>query len=146
MALELDPNWPGLNDNNGVPELNRTEIKNIAGEIQKLLGTLTTPSQPSQTPTAVMYAKGSTPPPLTPPGAGSLPDLQKYGAVSDLHMGEWPVAQEFARAVTSAYTALVGEPGMSGGARYASQIEECQKAINGLFETAKNYDGAEALN
>lgn len=150
MALELDPDWPGLTDKNdaagkGEPDLDRAEIKRIAGEIQKILATMTTPTQIPAT--QVAHAKGSTPPPLPgpPAGAGSLPDLQRQCALSEIQLGEWPVAQSFSMAAVSAYAQLIGEPGHGGGL-YSSLIEQCRETAEGLVETAKSYDGAEIAN
>ncbi|OUC92961.1 hypothetical protein [Streptosporangium minutum] len=151
MALELDPDWPGLTAKNdaagkGDPDLDRAEIKRIAGEIQKILATMTTLTKEVPA-TQVAYAKGSTPPPLPgpPAGAGSLPDLQRQCALSEVQLGEWPVAQSFSMATVSAYAQLIGEPGHGGGL-YSSLIERCQAAIDGLVESAKSYDGAEIAN
>ncbi|SFL16156.1 hypothetical protein SAMN05216275_1629 [Streptosporangium canum] len=151
MALELDPDWPGLTAKNDVsgkgnPELAREEIKRIAGEIQKILATMTTLTKEVPA-TQVAYAKGSTPPPLPgpPAGAGSLPDLQRQCALSEVQLGEWPVAQSFSMATVSAYAQLIGEPGQGGGL-YSSLTERCQAVIDGLVESAKTYDGAETAN
>ncbi|ACZ90747.1 hypothetical protein [Streptosporangium roseum] len=150
MALELDPDWPGLTDKSdasgkGDPALRTPEIKRIAGEVQKILATMTTPTEMPAT--QVAYAKGSTPPPLPgpPAGAGSLPDLQRQCALSEIQLGEWPVAQSFSMATVTAYAQLIGEPGQGGGL-YSSLIARCQAAIDGLIESAKSYDGAEMAN
>ncbi|MET8334017.1 hypothetical protein ABZV14_11945 [Streptosporangium canum] len=150
MALELDPDWPGLTAENdasgkGDPGLRTPEIKRIAGEIQKIIAALTTPTEIPAT--QVAYAKGSTPPPLPgpPAGAGSLPDLQRECALSEIQLGEWPVAQSFSMATVTAYAQLIGEPGHGGGL-YSSLIERCRETAEGLVETAKSYDGAETAN
>ncbi|MEV7009924.1 hypothetical protein [Streptosporangium sp. NPDC051022] len=151
MAIELDPDWPGLtvkNDTSGKggPEVDHTAIREIAGQLEAALRKLTTATKiPS---TAVAYAKGTTPPELPgpPPGAGSLPDLQIQCALSDAHLGQWITAQQFAMAMGSAYSVLIGERGQKGGGLYAVTTEQYAAVIESLYEIVKAYDGADEAN
>ncbi|MFF4191340.1 hypothetical protein [Nonomuraea sp. NPDC001831] len=138
MALELDSNWPGL-DGDKDNYTNRTEIKRIAGELNELLKKLKTPSpQPVTAPEA-------NPDPQLPAGAGSLPDLQRYCALSQNQMGEWPAAMHFGLAVNSAYSQLIGEPGSTGGL-YASMVGQGDSTVEALLDIAKASGGAEQAN
>ncbi|MEU1386278.1 MULTISPECIES: hypothetical protein [unclassified Nonomuraea] len=140
MALELDPNWPGL-DGDKDNLTNRTEIKRIAGELNELLKKLKTPSPPPVT--QYLTAPGDTAPgPQLPAGAGSLPDLQRYCALSPNQMGEWPAAMDFALAIKSAYAKLIGELGSSGGL-YAAMVTQGDSTVEALLDISKASGGAE---
>ncbi|WP_067172445.1 hypothetical protein [Microtetraspora niveoalba] len=148
MALEYDPNWPGLTAENdasgsGVPELNRKEIKRIAGDLRKALEALSTPTQiqPRQSLNAQGEA-GSLPGP--PPGAGSLPDLRRECALGLTDTGEWPTASAFFRSTSMAFSMLIGDAGAGG--LYQNVIEQSDSVADTLEETAKSYDGAEQAN
>ncbi|MFC3978997.1 hypothetical protein [Streptosporangium jomthongense] len=150
MAIELDPDWPGLtvksdSSGKGGPDLNRATIKEIAGLLEKALQKLTTPTQPPAT--AVATARGERAElPGPPPGGGSLPDLQLQCALSDEHLGKWLTAQQFTMAINTSYSVLVGERGQKGGGLYSSTIEQYKAVIDTLYEIAKAYDGAEVAN
>ncbi|MFD0889019.1 hypothetical protein ACFQ08_31180 [Streptosporangium algeriense] len=150
MAIELDPDWPGLtvksdSSGKGGPELDRTAIKEIAGRLEKALERLTTATRPPVR--ATLTAKG-TPGELPgpPPGAGTLPDMQLYAALSEVHLGKWPTAQQFAMSIDTAYSVLVGERGQKGSGLYAMTTEQYKAVIDTLYEIAKSYDGAEVEN
>lgn len=149
MAIELDPDWPGLtvksdSSGKGGPELDRAAIKEIAGQLEKALQRLTTATKPPAT--AVATAKGQTAElPGPPPGAGTLPDLQLQAALSDVHLGKWMTAQQFTMAINTAYSVLVGERGQKSGL-YAATTEQYKAVIDTLYEIAKSYDGAEVAN
>ncbi|GAA3115096.1 hypothetical protein [Streptosporangium carneum] len=151
MAIELDPDWPGLtvkNDSSGKggPEVNHTAIREIAQQLEGALRKLTTATKPP--PTAMAYAKGTTPPPLPgpPPGAGSLPDLQLQCAIGDAQLGQWTTAQQFAMAIGTAYSVLIGERGHKGSGLYAQTTEQYGAVIQSLHEIVKAYDGADQAN
>ncbi len=151
MAIELDPDWPGLtvkNDSSGKggPEVDHVAIREIAQHLEGALRKLTTATKPP--PTAVAYAKGTTPPPLPgpPPGGGTLPDLQLQCALSDAHLGQWPTAQQFAVAIGTAYSVLIGERGQKGSGLYAQTTEQYGAVIESLYEIVKAYDGADQAN
>jgi hypothetical protein len=132
MALELDPNWPGISDKDESedPYINRTEVKRIAGEMSGLLDKLTTSS--GILVDEFVTAPGDTPPEIQPPaGAGSLPDLQRYCSLSQNQMGEWPAAMQFAFAANWAYSQLVGEQGSKSG-QYAVLIDQADKTFDAL--------------
>ncbi|MEU8316993.1 hypothetical protein AB0C33_01380 [Nonomuraea sp. NPDC048881] len=140
MALELDPNWPGL-DGDKDNYTNRTEIKRIAGELSELLKKLKTPTLPPVT--QFLTAPGQKAPgPKLPEGAGSLPDLQRYCALSQNQMGEWPAAMHFGLAVNSAYSQLIGEPGSTSGL-YAAMVGQGDSTVEALLDISKASDGAE---
>ncbi|MFI9589406.1 hypothetical protein [Nonomuraea sp. NPDC052265] len=140
MALELDSKWPGL-DGDKDNYTNRTEIKRIAGEVNELLKKLKTPTLPPVT--QFLTARGAkAPEPQLPEGAGSLPDLQRYCALSQSQMGEWPAAMHFALAVNSAYSQLIGEQGSSSGL-YAAMVQQADSTVEALLDISKASGGAE---
>ncbi|NUP00437.1 MAG: hypothetical protein HOV96_23585 [Nonomuraea sp.] len=141
MALELDPDWPGLDEDKTGNYTNRTEIKRIAGEVSELVKKLTTSS--GNAVTEFVTAPGSKPPePQLPAGAGSLPDLQRYCALSQNQMGEWPTAMQFGLTVNFAYSRLIGEQGSTSGL-YAGLVLQAEKTIEALYDTTKVSQGAE---
>jgi hypothetical protein len=141
MALELDPDWPGLDEDKDGNYTNRTEIKRIGGELNELIKKLTTSSGTPVTEFAV--APGDPiPEPQLPADAGSLPDLQRYCGLSEKQLGEWTTAMQFSLAITSAYSVLIGEQGSTGGL-YAGMTARADVTIDALFDTAKASQGAE---
>lgn len=141
MALELDPDWPGLDEDKNGNYTNRTEIKRIAGEMSELLKKLTTSS--GRPVTEFLIAPGEkAPEPQIPANAGSLPDLQVYCALSQSQLGEWPAAMQFGMTVNFAYSSLVGEQGSTSGL-YASLVQQAEKSIEALYDTTKVSQGAE---
>ncbi|GLW96144.1 hypothetical protein [Microtetraspora sp. NBRC 16547] len=167
MSPEHDPDWPGLSEKDdvggsGYPELNRTEIKRIAGDLRKALEPLITATAPPAR--AVAFAKGDTPPPLPgpPAGAGSLPDLRLQCAISDEHLGKWQAAQNFASTMGTAYGLLIGEgaikrdgdrrgsPGgdrlQAGSGAYADVVMRADAMAETLLEMVESFDKAEQAN
>ncbi|WP_336207652.1 hypothetical protein [Nonomuraea sp. LPB2021202275-12-8] len=149
MALELDPDWPGLtedHDISGDPYAKRPEINRIAGDIDKLLKKLTTSSAPPVT--QVLSAPGpedDPPLPGLPENAGSLPDLRTYGALSEVQLGQWTTPMQLSFTVQNAYNMLVGASANSGG-KYTMLVEKLEPIIEALFETAKTSQVAEQAN
>ncbi|GGK50534.1 hypothetical protein Ppa06_09090 [Planomonospora parontospora subsp. parontospora] len=145
MAFQLDPDWPGLTeaDRKHGAEVDRTEVKRIAGELEKALKALTTGG--AEPAAAGEHKPGDefSPPPPPPSGAGSLPDLQRHCALSEAQLGQWQTAQQFSMGIVSAYSVLVGDPGSPGGGLYASLARQYGESINALLEMARSYDGAE---
>ncbi|MCC5577121.1 hypothetical protein IMZ11_15960 [Microtetraspora sp. AC03309] len=166
MGLEYDADWPGLTEKNdaggsGSPELNRTEIKRIAGELRTALDTLITPTPVQATQAA--SKKGSTPPELPgpPSGAGSLPDLRRECKLTskELGGGGWLTAEEFTMSMKMAYGTLIGEGAVTrgGGAQgagglqagsgtYASMVMQADLTIQTLLSMVESYDVAEQAN
>ncbi|MFI6918580.1 hypothetical protein ACIBIZ_01405 [Nonomuraea spiralis] len=141
MALELDSDWPGLEEGKDGNYTNRTEVKRIADELNELLKKLKTPTTPPVT--QFLTAPGAkAQEPQLPANAGSLPDLQRYCALSQNQMGEWPTAMQFAMAINSAYSQLIGEQGSSGGL-YASMVQRAESTTEALLDIAKASQGAE---
>jgi hypothetical protein len=141
MALEVDPDWPGLDEDKDGNYTNRTEIKRIAGELNELLKKLTTSSGTPVTQFAT--APGDpVPEPQIPANAGSLPDLQRYCGLSEKQIGEWPTAMQFSVSISLAYGALIGEQGSTGGL-YAIMVDQGGKAFDALIDVAKASQGAE---
>ncbi|MFG1703424.1 hypothetical protein ACFLIM_09530 [Nonomuraea sp. M3C6] len=143
MALELDPDWPGTSDKDETadPYTHRPEVRRIAGEMNELLDKLTTSSGIPVTEFAI--APGApVPDPQLPTGAGSLPDLRQYCALSETQLGEWPTALQFSFSISSAYSVLVGEPGTTSGL-YASLVDTAGRTFDALLDIAKTSEGAE---
>ncbi|MEV4110557.1 hypothetical protein [Nonomuraea sp. NPDC049695] len=143
MALELDPNWPGISDKDESedPYINRTEVKRIAGEMSGLLDKLTASSGILQD--TFVTAPGDTPPEVQlPAGAGTLPDLQQHCALSENQMGKWPAAVQFSFAANWAYQQLVGEQGSKSG-KYAVLLEQADKTFDALVDIKNASQRAE---
>ncbi|MGW0589354.1 hypothetical protein [Streptosporangium sp. NPDC002607] len=150
MAIELDPDWPGLtikddSSGDGGPEGNQAEIERIARALDESLTTLTTPTQPPAT--SVAQDQGGPPAPLPgpPPGAGSLPDVRLQCAIGSAHMGEWLTAQQFAMATYTAYATLIGETEGSGGL-YSSLVQQYDTVVEALIGIARTNTAAEQAN
>ncbi|MFF4773020.1 hypothetical protein [Microtetraspora fusca] len=164
MALEYDPDWPGLTDKNdasgaGSRELNRTEIKRIAGDLRTALDALITETQaPAR---YELRAPGDNSPMQGPPaGAGSLQDLRRECGLAADRYGSWRAAQSFYTAVNVAYVQLVGEgtvkrdgDSRSGGERlqagtgaYADLVTQADAAAQTLLAMVDSYDRAEQAN
>ncbi|MFF3664260.1 hypothetical protein [Microtetraspora malaysiensis] len=165
MALEYDPDWPGLTDKNdasgsGSPELNRPEIKRIAGNLRTALDALITETQaPAR---FVAHAPGDNSPlPGPPSGAGSLPDLRRECGLAAERYGSWRAAQSFYAAANVAFSQLVGEgaikhdgdsrsPGgehlQAGTGAYADLVTRADAAAQALLTMVDSYDRAEQAN
>ncbi|MBF8185452.1 hypothetical protein ITP53_06805 [Nonomuraea sp. K274] len=144
MALQTEGDWPGASDNDETedPYADRPEIRRVAGEMHELLKMLTTSTGIPATQFAT--APGGDAPQAEPlEGAGSLPDLQQFCAVSQNQMGEWPAAMQYATAAMSAYRMLVGEPGTFGGF-YATLVDSAERSFDGLLEIARTSANAES--
>ncbi|GLW05007.1 hypothetical protein Misp01_01370 [Microtetraspora sp. NBRC 13810] len=144
MAINLDKDWPGLEqDDAGGPDFDQEEIRRIAGELAKVLEKLTTPTQPPATQSVSGIGVDEPPPPL-PPDAGSLPDVRLQCAISDA-LGEWMTAQQFGTAISTAYSVLIGENGNNSGL-YAALTQQFEAANDAVGDIARNYNGAEVVN
>ncbi|WP_433222846.1 hypothetical protein [Microtetraspora malaysiensis] len=165
MALEYDPDWPGLTDKNdasgsGSPELNRPEIKRIAGNLRTALDALITATTPQ--PCLVPSPPGETRPlAVLPAGAGSLPDLRRECGLAAARYGSWRAAQSFYSAANVAFNQLVGEgtvkrdgdsrsPGgeslQAGTGAYAALVTQADAAAQTLLAMVDSYDRAEQAN
>ncbi|GAA3719226.1 hypothetical protein GCM10022224_101360 [Nonomuraea antimicrobica] len=136
MALELDPDWPGLADEDETADRyeDRPRIREIAQAMHGLRDKLTTYSGVPVD--EFVTAPGDpVPAPILPSGAGSLPDLQRHGALSQRELGEWNTAMEYSFSITSAYSALLGDPGTMSGT-YAMLAESAQKTFDALLDIA----------
>ncbi|MGI5485985.1 hypothetical protein [Microtetraspora malaysiensis] len=165
MALEYDPDWPGLTNENdasgsGSPELNRPEIKRIAGNLRTALDALITETQaPAR---FELRAPGDNRPMQGPPsGAGSLPDLRRECGLAAERYGSWRAAQSFYTAANVAFVQLVGEgtvkrdgdsssPGgeslQAGTGAYAALVTQADAAAQTLLAMVDSYDRAEQAN
>lgn len=145
MAIELDPDWPDLTAKGDGVEADSVEIERIARELAEALKALTTPTLPPAR--SVAYDPGATPPPLPPPppGAGSLPDVRFQCAIGPAHLGEWLTAQQFAMAVNTAHSTLIGDTEESGGA-YSSLVKQYGSVVETLIGIARTHGGAERAN
>ncbi|MEV4117059.1 hypothetical protein [Nonomuraea sp. NPDC049695] len=143
MTVSIDPDWPGTSDKDEAadPYADRTEVNRIAGELDELLKKLKTASGIPVTEFSVVPDQDF-PDPQLPTGAGSLPDLQQYGALGQAQIGEWSTAAAFAQATEQAYKILVGEPGNDHG-KYVALVEGTDKVIDTLYEVAKTSQNAE---
>ncbi|SEM05311.1 hypothetical protein [Nonomuraea pusilla] len=153
MALQDDitSDWPGLGEEDdaagdGGSYADRTEMKRVADEISELVKKLTVTSGVPVT-DELRAPDDHSPPnvPILPEGAGTLPDLQRYGALSEAQLGQWITALQFAMSVSSAYGVLIGETGSSGGL-YASLVSQAQAAVDAVFDMTKTSKDADSAN
>ncbi|MBG0815332.1 hypothetical protein [Planomonospora sp. ID82291] len=145
MAFQLDADWPGLTeaDRKHGAEVDRTQVKRIAGLLEEELKTLTTGGAEPAAAGEHKPGDAFSAPPPPPPGAGALPDLQRHCALSETQLGQWQTAQQFSMGIVSAYAVLVGDPGSPGGGLYAALVRQYGESVNALLESARSYDGAE---
>ncbi|MEV4113797.1 hypothetical protein [Nonomuraea sp. NPDC049695] len=135
MGIQLDRNWPGASDDDENADLytERPEVRRIAGELQELLKRLTVSSTAA---TSGGYTPGA------PGVGGSLPDLQRNGALNQEQMGQWPAAVQYGMATSSAYSVLVGEPGSTSGL-YAALTGQAEAVLDTLLDIARTSHKAE---
>ncbi|MGP3932347.1 hypothetical protein [Nonomuraea sp. KM88] len=146
MVLERDPDWPGASDKDETedPYTNRTEVRRIAGEMNELLKKIKDFSGIAVTEHAQEVGGPAFHPEL-PAGAGSLADLQRYCALSEHQMGQWPAAMQYGFSAQMAYSTLVGEPGANSSGLYAQLVASAEAAFDeGLMETAATSERAES--